>query len=149
MANSAHSSAIHHVSRRIIERETAGSDDPARVAEGVARALHHVQGLFSNVIGPGGFEGVITRSVHLARGGCPWLERTHVTLTPTLTLGELATTAQREGAEEVKAGATLLLETFLALLATFIGEELTLSLLRGRGEDSPGAAQEDRADDPE
>lgn len=152
MANSALPSAIHEVSRGIIERETAGSDDPARVAEGVERALRHVQDLFSNVIGPGGFEGVLTRAVHLAQAGCQWLERTDVTVTPTVTLTDLASTAQREGTEQVKAGATHLLGTFLALLATFIGEELTLSLLRGRWEAMSGASpgsQEDGDHGPE
>jgi hypothetical protein len=121
------------------------------VAEGVETALRHVQELFSRVIGPGGFEGVLTRAVHLSRAGCLWLERTDVTVDPTVTLTELAATAQREGADQVKAGATLILETFLTLLATFVGEELTLSLLRGRFGSAPGTAgpgsEEGRADD--
>lgn len=152
MANSAQPSAMHEASRSIIERETSASEDPARVAEGVERALRQVQELFSNVIGQRGFEGVLTRAVHLARASCRWLEQTDVIVNPTVKLTELASIAQREGPEQVKAGATLILETFLALLATFMGEELTLSLLRGRWASLPGpgpGSQEDGDHDPE
>jgi hypothetical protein len=138
MANPASPSALHEASRRIVEQETGGSLDSARVAEGVESALRGLQVAFANVIGPGGFEGVLTRAIHLARPSCAWLQRTDVVVQPAVTLADLAAAAQREGPEQVKAGAVLVVETFVSLLATFIGEELTLSVLRGRWASLPG-----------
>lgn len=132
MANPAARSVLHETVRSILAQETARSQDPARVALGVERALRGLQVAFSNVIGPAGFEGVLRRAIHLARPQHPWLQRTDVVVLPEVTLAELTATAEREGPEQVEAGAELIMVTFVSLLATFIGEELTLSVLRGR-----------------
>lgn len=118
------SSAIDAMSRQIIDLETAGSEEPALVAEGLERTLRHLQELFTKVIGPPGFQGVLDRAVHLARPDCRWLQQTDVVIDPQVTMVDLAATAQREGAAQVKAGGALVVSCFVALLATFIGEEL-------------------------
>jgi hypothetical protein len=138
MANPAPPSVLHEAARRIVEQETGGSLEPARVAAGVESALRGLQVAFANVIGPAGFEGVLTRAMYLARPSFAWLQRTELVVQPAVTLVDLAATAQCEGPEKVKAGAVLVVATFASLLATFIGEELTLSVLRGRWGSLPG-----------
>ena len=67
----------------------------------------------------------------------PWLATVEVTASEMVVMKGLAEAIEREGAAEVGRGAAALLEAVLRLLGGFIGEGLTLRLVRRIWADLP------------
>lgn len=82
----------------------------------------------STFLGRVGFGALLSRALALASADAPWLRALHVDVDGSLK-GRNEPGAQA-GANEQLEGGTILLAQLLGLLVTFIGEELTLRLLR-------------------
>ncbi|WP_438027165.1 hypothetical protein [Sorangium sp. So ce233] len=135
------------LSRRIIEHEIAGREAPAEVAAAIEGAFRRLYKVMSTVIGPIGFQAVVTRAVHLTRRVSPGFNACNVTCGDTVVMTGMSEMIEREGAAEAGATAVVLLANVIALLCSFIGEDLTFRLLRrgwtglaGQGE-GPGAEE--------
>jgi len=77
-------------------------------------------------VGEDGFAALLRRAVALARAEVPWLQNVTVTARGRLEgMNEFATDAETD-----REAATAITEQFLELLVNFIGEPLTLRLLR-------------------
>ena len=82
----------------------------------------------SILMGKLGFRALISRALVLANAEVPWLRAVHVRTDGSLEgLDELAA---QVGPEELFKGNVVLLAQFLGLLVTFVGEDLTLRLVR-------------------
>ncbi|KYF72480.1 hypothetical protein [Sorangium cellulosum] len=135
------------LSRRIIEHEIAGREAPADVAaviEGAFRRLHQVM---STVIGPLGFQAVVTRAVHLTRRACPGFDACHVTCGDTVVMTGMSELIERDGAAQAGAAAAVLLANVISLLCSFIGEDLTFRLLRRGWTGLPGEGERPGAEE--
>lgn len=80
------------------------------------------------LVGRAGFEALMRRAVHLSKPSAPWLATIHFVYQPTFAVHGLGVAVEREGAAQVRAGATTLLEHMLAILCHFIGDDLTVRL---------------------
>ena len=82
----------------------------------------------ANLMGNAGFRALLSRSLALANDEAPWLRAAHVKLDGSLEgLNDLE--AQIDP-DEFFEGSVVLLAGLLGLLAAFIGEKLTLQLVR-------------------
>jgi hypothetical protein len=82
----------------------------------------------AKLMGSLGFRALLSRALVLANAEIPWLRAVHVKADGSLEgLGELEAGL---GREEFLEGCVVLLAEFLGLLVTFIGEDLTLRLVR-------------------
>ncbi|AUX39585.1 uncharacterized protein SOCE26_009790 [Sorangium cellulosum] len=132
---------IQALSRWIMEREVAGREAPADVAEGIEGAFRRLYQVMSTVIGPVGFQAVLTRAVHLTRRASPGLGACDVTCGETVVMKGLSGVIEREGAAGAIAAAAALLGNVVALLSSFIGEDLTFRLLRRGWTGLPGGGE--------
>jgi hypothetical protein len=107
----------------------------------VYEKLRQSLGVFA---GSAGFQSLASRALALARSEAPSLSAARVTADGSLHgLGESGLQIDKDRAGEYPAGegGTILIARLLGLLLTFLGEALTLSLLRNAW---PGAAFDDR-----
>jgi hypothetical protein len=118
------------VARQLLDHERGQQDtalELAPIMEGAFRRFHkHMLQL----IGQAGFQALLARAAHLTRKEAAWIESVNIQVEPTLTLTGLAECIESEGAAEVMEGLELLLANFIGLLCTFIGESLTMLLIR-------------------
>jgi hypothetical protein len=137
------SPALRDLTRRLIEDEAgrASGFELAAVAEEVFRKLRDQ---LIRIIGSGGFEALLSRSLKLAKAEASSLAQVEVT--PGGGLAGLSTSLAGRSAAEALEASVCLLGCFLELLAAFIGDDLTSHLasatLREDGESQPGS--EDR-----
>lgn len=126
------------LSRGIIEHEIDGRETPADVAAAIEVAFRRLYQVMSTVIGPLGFQAVLTRAVHLTRRACPGFNACDVTCGDTVVMTGMSELIEREGAAQAGAAAVVLLANVIALLCSFIGEDLTFRLLRRGWTGLPG-----------
>ncbi|WP_433933475.1 hypothetical protein AB3662_03940 [Sorangium cellulosum] len=135
------------LSRRIIEHAIAGREGPADVAAAIEGAFRRLNQVMSTVIGPIGFQAVVTRAVHLTRRASPGFDACNVTCGDTVVMTGISELIEREGAAQAGAAAAVLLANVIALLCSFIGEDLTFRLLRRGWTALPGDAESPGAEE--
>jgi len=90
-----------------------------------------------SIIGEGGFDSLYIRSVFLTRSTYPWL----AAVLPKSKIGQrftdLKISFEGQTPEQASAANSLLLITFTDILASLIGEQLTIRILRSAWGDSP------------
>ena len=119
--------SVRALARQLLALEAAGeneSEDPAAAAVRVCRTL---RGALSRLVGQDGFAALLRRALAVARREVPALGSVEVESNGELTGFEaLAAATPDEGSESAAAIAAHL----LGLLVTFIGERLTLQVVR-------------------
>lgn len=117
---------------RVLSREVAEDQTPERLAAATVTAFDQLCSHLILLIGSGGFEALVKRSIFLAKGEYPYLGGVAaVTDNETFQLRGLDASVQGRDVAEVRAGLTLLLGAFFWLLVTFVGKSLFWQLLRG------------------
>lgn len=120
------SPSIRTLAQRLLSLEAEGSGGAAPGHE-AARVFQKLRGSLTRFAGPEGFASLLRRSLALARADAPALEA--VTFNPDGSLGGLeglASDAGNGGPEAVVG----IVAHLLGLLVTFIGEPLTLRIVR-------------------
>ena len=129
---------MRKLARRLLALEAAaakrGAED-ARVHEAV-RVCEKLRVSLTRFAGADGFASLLRRSLALARADVASLSR--VTVNPDCSMDGLEALAADDADEGVKAG-TAITAHLLGLLVTFIGEPLTLRLVREAWPDAPDA----------
>jgi hypothetical protein len=126
-------SAVQALTRRLLAHEARDRRDVEALADAAGRAVEKLRLHFSKLLGPDGFRALLGRAMTLARAEFPWLEGVQAQSDGSLK-GLAATAAARAGGssdDEAVEGITAVPAHFLGLLMTFIGQDLTLRLLRG------------------
>jgi hypothetical protein len=136
---------IQLLARQIIDRETAGRETPADVAQGLEGAFQRLYQLMSTLVGHVGFGAVMSRAVHLTNAGRPTLG-VELQVTKAGAIMGLPEHIEREGAAHAVAYAADLLANVIALLCDFIGEHLTFRLVARIWTDLPGGHAGPRGD---
>lgn len=135
--------ASRALARLLLAHEAGEQWDKAQevgaLADVTERALDKLRLHLSILLGSDGFRVLLRRAVTLARAEFPWLEGVQVRSDGSL--DELAAAARAGisaddgeagvSPESVAGGITAVLVCFLGLLETFIGQDLTLRLLKG------------------
>jgi hypothetical protein len=90
------------------------------------------------IIGEGGVHALIARSLYLTRASFPWLETGHAPRAANVLLANLKNCLEAQNTVEASKASHMLLLTFTDLLASLVGEPLTISILRSVwGDDAP------------
>jgi hypothetical protein len=82
------------------------------------------------IVGDGGFNSLYVRALSLTQPTFPWLTATSPPSQATNRFAELATCLEGQSPEQARAANNQLLTTFTDILATLIGEDLTIQILR-------------------
>jgi hypothetical protein len=100
------------------------------VSAAVEATLRRLHGQLSRLVGPVGLLALLMRAVHLAKKDFPWVAELEFRVGSEVAVVGLGACVEREGSQVVLAGCGRVLAHLLGLLCTFIGEDLTLRLLR-------------------
>lgn len=113
--------ASRTVARALLEHEAATSDQE------IFSAVEKLRIRLSKLLGVNGFQAILNRALVMARAEAPWLDK--VQIRPDGTLEGIGKLGKEEG-EQSQRGSEALLAHMLGLLIVFIGEDLTLRLVR-------------------
>lgn len=83
-----------------------------------------------SLVGEGGFSSIYARSLHLAEPAFPWLAASILSPQSQHRFGELKLSLEAQTPAQAGEANRLLLITFTDILASLIGEQLTVSILR-------------------
>lgn len=113
---------------RLIAHETKGNKSSETKASAAFHVCEKLRPRLANLMGNTGFHALLSRALALASMEAPWLRAMHVKSDGSLEmLGEHEAQVDPERTAE---GGVVLTAHLLGLLATFIGEDLTLQLVR-------------------
>ena len=120
---------MRYFAQRLIAHETKGNKSFEVKLPAAFLVFEKLRPHLANLMGSTGFRALLSRSLALASAEVPWLRAVHVKSDGSL-----------EGLEKFEAqidpdkffeGRVVLLAALLGLLVSFIGEKLTLQLVRG------------------
>ena len=117
--------SIRDFARRLVALEAA--QDKTREADGevVVRVIEELRARLIKLAGVEGFRSLLARALTLAKGDFPLLNGVHISAS-----GSLEGFEGTEENQETKQAGIRLVAHLLELLVTFIGEPLTLRLVR-------------------
>ncbi len=118
--------SLREFARQFLDYETpVGDPAPADAALRVCEKLRHS---LSALTGVAGFRVLLARALTLAKAEVPWLNAAQVNEEGVLVgLGEIDPQLDKK---EVDQGEVVLIAHLAALLVSFVGEDLTVSLVR-------------------
>ena len=116
--------------RRLLEAEGNGRDDPRAVAAAVERVFATLRKELSALIGPGGVGALVGRALSLARRESPLLDG--VQAHPDGPFTGLAEALGSASASDAEAAGAALIDHFLGLLVSLMGEDVGLRPVRRR-----------------
>ena len=121
---------LREQARRLFAREGGGPGDapgPAGAMENACQELHR---RFDPLIGSEGFSALLRRALSIAAREFPWVAEVGVEDYPNCSLRGLAEAARGRDEAEAREAFAFVLANVVWLLVTFIGEDITGSLLR-------------------
>ena len=121
--------AAEHIQSSLSRRAAAGGD-AGSIASSVVSTWRDIDAALVPIIGNRGVAALFHRTLHLIRHDHAWLAAAHVSMADSMDFKALhSTLSQRTGADIVTANGALL-QNFLELLGSLIGESLSERLLR-------------------
>lgn len=123
------SPGITHLARQVLTLESLPLDTSASEMEKAARACEKLRISLTKLVGASGFSVLLARSVALALKKDPSLLPLHVEMDGSLT-GVNEVRRGLNGSHVAHQGGAIVLAELLGLLVSFIGESLTLTLVR-------------------
>lgn len=121
---------MQELARRLFAREAKRSRAPAALAEAMEKSCRRLHERLDPLIGTGGFRALLARALHLATKDFPWLDAVRVEEHPSCELKGLREAVKGSDAAAVNGALVLVLANIIWLLVTFIGEDITLGLVR-------------------
>ena len=131
--------AIRELARRLIALEASRVAKPAAGGADAVRACEKLRAPLAKLAGSAGYHSLLSRAMAMAKAESPVLDPVQVRADGSLE--GLEVIAEKDGA----AGAAVLVQ-LLSLLLTFIGESLTIVLVRDAWPDEPFDATAFRAE---
>ena len=120
--------AIRDLARLLLNLEAMENEQGKLGAHATASAIAKLRWHLTKLVGLTGFEALLARALALAKKEVRWFEALHVKADATLE--GFQEVSQQQSAEAIVEGSVALLGQLLGLLVTFIGEDLTLRLVR-------------------
>jgi hypothetical protein len=119
---------MRSLAERLTAYEASGNEVSRTDSAGLYLIDNKLRPHLAALMGTVGFSALLSRALVLANAEVPWLRAAHVELDGSLQgLDELETQLD---SEEIFEGSVVLLAQLLGLLTAFIGENLTLRLMR-------------------
>jgi hypothetical protein len=120
--------AIRDFAKRLIAHETRGNKSSTTTAPLAFSVIAKLRPTLANLMGGAGFAALLARALALASAEVRWLKKVQIKSDGSLQgPDELA---EQLGPDELFKGQVVLLAQLLGLLVAFIGEKLTLQLVR-------------------
>lgn len=113
------------------ERAVDGHHKPGGPLEPTEQVLRRLSPGVTALVTTAGYRALLARALHLARAQFPSLEGVQVTN------GDAFLDASPASAAAIDEGAVALVGSVIALLVTFVGDDLTGNLIRGAWPDAP------------
>ena len=128
------------LARRLLEYQAMAAESPESMESVTLRVYERLRQTLGELVGVAGFQSLASRALALARPDAPSLSAARLAADGSLQgLGEIATQFGM-GKDSAIDGEIILIARLLGLLRLFLGEALTLSLLRSTW---PGEVFED------
>jgi hypothetical protein len=121
----------------LVDKETGLEADPAGLAAAAERVYRKLSGRLSRSVSPAGSQAILSRALHLTRAEFPFLEGVRAGKAPERCFEGLDERVHHVDVGEARQGLLAVLGTLLDLLVRFIGEELTVRLVRDVWPDLP------------
>ncbi len=121
--------------KRLMAYNSSGGASSAANSPAAVRVCDRLHQHLAMFMGNGGFRALLSRALTLASAEVPWLR--DVRVDPDASLDGLEELGARLGPDELLAGRVVLVAHLLALLIAFIGEDLTVRLVREVWPDVP------------
>lgn len=119
---------MRHFAQRLVAYEAKGSKSPKTKVPVAFHVCETFRPYLATLMGNAGFRALLSRALALASHEAPWLRAVHVNSDGSL--GGLDDVEAQVAATQLAEGAVLLLAELLGLLVAFIGEILTLRMVR-------------------
>jgi len=121
----------------LLAKELGGEADPASLFGAGERVCQKLSVRLSRRVSPDGSHAILSRTLHLARVEFPFFEGVRAGRAPGMGLEGLDARLHDVDAGEARQGLLVVVRTLLDLLVGFIGEELTLRMVREVWPDLP------------
>jgi hypothetical protein len=119
---------IRDFAKTLVVYETGGNRNPGTKAPATFQACERLRPHLTTLMGDGGFRALLSRALALAKVEAPWLRAVQVKADGALE--EMEGLQAHLDAGELFEGRVALLTQLLGLLVAFIGEDLTMRLVR-------------------
>lgn len=113
-----------------LEGEVSAGASSEEVAALVAATFRGIEQVLVSIVGQRGMAALYKRTLHLARPTRPWLPVAAEGAESEIDLAALATALAKQTSAQAASAGTQMLDSFLTLLTTLIGESLAERLLR-------------------
>jgi hypothetical protein len=113
------------------------AEEPLAKRAAAQRVFHNLSHRLAQVVTPAGSEALLKRAVHLSRATFPFLAGVQTAPSTASLLDRLLEAAANVEPSQAHEGFVMVLETLVALLESFIGEDLAFRLLRDIGPEPP------------
>ena len=145
MEASAHNSvAARRLALKVLAHHAGANAGAEAVADAALRAYNHLARVSAQLIGQAGVDALTGRALHLAQQEYPWLVYTREPEQPEAPFSQIVVCLKRQDAAVASEAAGAVFGTLAGLLVTFIGEPLTMQLLRKAWPDAfPDASAEE------
>lgn len=121
---------LRGLASQLIEQELRHRTAPQELGAALERCYQRLYGALVNLVGEAGFQALMSRAAHITGSEFDWLEEALSPASASAAIKELHELARVKEAPLSVAGMTVLLANVFELLCAFIGEELTLRLVR-------------------
>ena len=116
------------LAERLVARETGGKRSPETNAPPAAYVCDKLRPYLATLMGSAGCHALLSRALAVANADEAWLRTVHIKTDGSL--GGLEQPEAPVSAEEMTEGSVVLVSQLLSLLMAFIGESLTVRMVR-------------------
>jgi hypothetical protein len=114
----------------LLEQETIAEPDPVGPAVAAEHICQKLAPGVSRLVSPAGFQAILSRALHIARAEFPCLKGVRAGIAPATCLEGMSEHVHDIDTGEAVKELLAVLGTLIDLLVRFIGEDLTLRLVR-------------------
>ena len=129
-ASTQNSVAARRLALKVLAHHAGANADAEAVAAAALRAYDHLARVSAQLIGQAGVDALTGRALHLAQQEYPWLVYTREPEQPEAPFSQIVVCLTRQDPAVASEAAGAVFGTLAGLLVTFIGEPLTMQLLR-------------------
>lgn len=132
--------AARELALKVLAHHAGANAGAAAVATAALRTYDHLARASAQLIGQAGVDALTGRALHLAQQEYPWLVYTREPEQPEAPFSQIVVCLKRQDPAVASEAAGAVFGTLAGLLVTFIGEPLTMQLLRKAWPDAFSAA---------
>jgi hypothetical protein len=135
--------ALRQLALKVLSHHAGLDAGPEAIASAAYRAYDDLARASAQLIGQAGVDALTSRALHLAQQDYPWLVHRREPEQPEGAFAQVVVCLKRQDSAVATEAAGAVFETLAGLLVTFIGESLSMQLLRKAWPDAFSASHEE------